>query len=109
MATRKAVFTGTVSMGGRTYEAGEHWVRPQDVRALIDTGAVHWADERPKAAKTHRPGIWAMNETEAVANIASQKTKRRLERWQKEESQNPKGARKGVLNAIKEQIGQLAR
>ena len=42
---RLAVFRGKVSMGGRTYEAGEHWVRPQDVQALIDTGVVRWADE----------------------------------------------------------------
>ena len=42
---RLAVFQGSVSMGGRTYEAGEHWVRPQDVQALIDTGSVRWAND----------------------------------------------------------------
>lgn len=52
---RKALFKGEVVMGGRTYAAGEHDVRPQDVRALIDAGVVRWADEIEKKAKGKRP------------------------------------------------------
>ena len=44
--TRLAVFRGHVSFGGHTYEKGEEaHVRERDVRALLDTGVVRWADE----------------------------------------------------------------
>ena len=51
---RLAVFRGRVSFGGRIYAKGEHWVRPQDVQALIDTGSVRWADEPKKPRKRKR-------------------------------------------------------
>ena len=109
MATRKAVFLGTVSMGGRTYEAGEHWVRPQDMRALIDTGAVRWAGEQAKSTMPTKPNIWALTVPKAISAINLEKSDGRLRRWHKEERANPRkrGARKGVLNAIEEQLGQL--
>lgn len=54
MATRKAVFLGNVSVGGRSYEKGdEEYVRPQDVQALIDTGVVRWV-AKPKRKKAKK-------------------------------------------------------
>lgn len=55
---RLAVFLGGASFGGRTYEKDEEvFVRPRDVQALLDSGAVRWADEgsaQPKRAKTRK-------------------------------------------------------
>ena len=48
---RLAVFRGRVMMGGRTYEVGEHWVRPQDVQSLIEAGTVRWADASAKSKR----------------------------------------------------------
>lgn len=52
---RLARFLGRVHMGGKTYEPGEHWVRPQDVQALIECGTVKWADEKPKKTRKRKP------------------------------------------------------
>ena len=106
---RLAVFRGRVSFGGRTYEAGEHWARPQDVQALLDTGVVRWADEQAKHTVSAKPNIWALTVPKAISAIKFEESAGRLRRWHKEERANPRkrGARSGVLNAIEEQLGQL--
>ena len=106
---RLAVFLGRVSFGGRIYAKGEHWVRPQDVQALLDTGAVRWAGERAQPTASEQPNIWALTVPKAISAIQLEESAGRLRRWHKEERANPRkrGARSGVLNAIEEQLGQL--
>ena len=107
--TREAEFTGNVSIGGRSYKKGEvAWVRPRDVGALIDTGVCRWVDApKVKAKQLKAPRIWRMSATDANAEVASEKSDRRLRRWRTEESDNPRGPRKGVLAAIDEQLAAL--
>lgn len=105
---RLAVFRGDVSMGGRIYQEGEEiYMRTRDVQALLDTGVMRWADEEAKPAQSAKPNIWALDVKTAKSAIRLEKSPGRLKRWHKEERENPKGARKGVLNAIEEQLGQL--
>lgn len=114
---RLAVFRGVVYMGARRCEAGEHWVRPQDVQALIECGSVRWADDSIPdswaddggAQPTTDARIWSLTVPEALGDIRMEKSAPRLQRWHAEERRNPRkqGARAGVLNAIEEQLGQL--
>ena len=95
-------------MGGRSYAKGDkEWMRPQDMQALIDTGAAHWADEKPKAPTRNEPRIWGMTVAEVVSDLIHEKSAARLGRWLTEEGANPRGARKGVLTVLEQRINQL--
>ncbi len=114
---RLAVFRGVVYMGARRCEAGEHWVRPQDVQALIESGVVRWADDPVPASwaddggaqSTTKARIWRLTVPEARGDIQIEKSPQRLRRWHDEEQRNPSydGGRAGVLDALEERLGEV--